>query len=205
MVNYQDQTKIVLHHSQVKSSIREFTKALAFWCGRVYLTTPIHYYTSFFTFQALETVNNSKSICEKAAKELKEKHTIQKDQMMKTVEDLMNISLNEKIQEVDKVYNPAGEKLSAQAEKIKSYIKKAEKSLQLTNDVLESSKLKELLSAQKAINEDIQVLQNEKPQDLTTFQVELENTESCMKTLCLHTMFLEGAVNCKQHMSVFFF
>ena len=173
--------------------------------GRVYFTilTDILLHIVFFIFQALETVNNSKAIYEKAAKELKEKHTIQKDEIMKTLSDSINKILDKKIQEVNNVYNPACEKLSSQGEKIKSYVEKAEKSIQCTNNVLKNSKLKELLSVEKNVDEDIQVLQNEKPQDLTTFQVELENTESCMKTLCLYTMFLEGAANCKQHICIF--
>ena len=157
---------------------------------------------TFLTFQALETVNNSKATYEKAAKELKEKHTAQTDEIMKSVVDRIKKNLEEKIQEVNQVYDPACEKLSAQAEKIKSYVEKAEKFLQRTNDVLENSKLKELLSTQEATNKDIQVLQNEKPPDLTTFQAQLGNTESCMKMLC-HTIF-EGPVNCKQHIYLLF-
>ena len=153
----------------------------------------------FHFFQALETVNNSKATYEKAAKDLKEKHTTQTDEITKSVVGLIKKNLEDKIEEVNQVYKPAGEKLSAQAEKIKCFVEKVEKSLQRANDVLENSKLKELLSAQKAIDEDIQVLQNEKPRDLTTFQVQLGNTESCMKMLCLHTMLLEEAVKCKQH------
>jgi septal ring factor EnvC (AmiA/AmiB activator) len=63
--------------------------------------------------------------------------------------------------------------------------------------VLENSKLEELLSAQKAIDDDIQMLQNERPQNLTTFQVHVENQESCMQKLRFYTMFKELADKCK--------
>ena len=109
---------------------------------------------------------------------------------MKTLSDRINKILDEKIQEVNNVYNPACEKLSAQAEKIKIYVEKVEKSLQSTNNVLENSKLQELLSAEKNINVDITVLQNEKPRDLTTFQDQLGNTESCMKKLSFYNIFM---------------
>jgi ribosome-binding ATPase YchF (GTP1/OBG family) len=142
----------------------------------------------------LETVNNSKATYEKTAKDIKAKHTAQKDEMMKTVANgikLINKILEDKIQEVDKGYDPACQKFSVQAEMISNYVQKVEKSLQRTNSLLENSKLEELLSAQKVIDDDIQMLQNEKPQNLTTFQVQVENQESCTKKLCFLTMFKE--------------
>jgi hypothetical protein len=127
----------------------------------------------FFAFQALETVNNSKETYEKTWKDIKVKHTAQKDEMeMKMVKIVTNGTkkiLEDKIQEVDKAYDPACQKLSDQAEMISNYLQKVEKSLQRTNDVLENSKLEELLSAQKIIDDDIRMLQNERPQNLTTF------------------------------------
>ena len=105
-------------------------------------------------FQALETVNNSKATYEKTAKDIKLKHTAQKDEMMKTVTDTISTILDEKIKEVDKVYHPACQKLSVQAEMISSYLQKVEKSLQRTNDLLKHSKLQELIAAQKTIDDD---------------------------------------------------
>jgi hypothetical protein len=154
-------------------------------------------FSFLITFQALETVNNSKATYEKTSKDIKVKHTAQKDEMMKTVADGINKILEDKIQEVDKAYDPACQKLSVQAETISNYLQKVEKSLQRTNDMLENSKLEELLSAQKVIDDDIRMLQNERPQNLTTFQVQVENQESCMEKLCFYTMFMKLAANCK--------
>ena len=134
-------------------------------------------------------MNNSKATYEKTAKDIKVKHTAQKDEMMKIVADGINKVLADKIQEVDKAYDPACQKLSVQAETISNYLQKVEKSLQRTNDVLENSKLEELLSAQKVIDDDIGMLQNERPQNLTTFQVQVENPQSCVEKLCFYTMF----------------
>ena len=156
------------------------------------------YSFSFLHFlQALETVNNSKGTYEKTSKDIKVKHTAQKNEMMKTVADGISKILEDKIQEVDKGYNPACQKLSVQADTISNYVQKVEKSLQRTNDVLENSKLEELLSAQKVIDDDIRMLQNERPQNLTTFQVQVENQESCMQKLRFYTMFKELADKCK--------
>jgi hypothetical protein len=155
----------------------------------------------FFAFQALETVNNSKETYEKTWKDIKVKHTAQKDEMeMKMVKIVTNGTkkiLEDKIQEVDKAYDPACQKLSDQAEMISNYLQKVEKSLQRTNDVLENSKLEELLSAQKIIDDDIRMLQNERPQNLTTFQIQVENEESCMKKLRFFTLIKELSANCK--------
>ena len=135
----------------------------------------------------METANNSKATYEKTWKDIKVKHTTQKDEMeMKMVKIVTNGTkkiLEDKIQEVDKAYDPACQKLSDQAEMISNYLQKVEKSLQRTNDVLENSKLEELLSAQKVIDDDIRMLQNERPQNLTTFRIQVENEESCMKKL----------------------
>ena len=126
----------------------------------------------------------------------------QKDEMIKTVKkkvetviDSMNKNLEEKITEVDKVYDPACQKLSIQAETISNYLQKVEKSLHRTNEVLESSKLQELMTAQKMIDDDIQMLQKEKTQNLTSFQVQVENPVTCVKKFCPYTIFVELALD----------
>ena len=151
----------------------------------------------FCIFQALETLTNSKATYEKTAQDIKEKHTAQKDEMMKTVAEGMNKILADKIKEVEKVYDPACQKLSVQAETISNYVQKVEKSLQRTDYVSKNSKLEELLSAQKVLDDDIQTLQNEKPQNLTTFQAQVENPQSCTKQLSFYIMFKELAFKCK--------
>ena len=113
--------------------------------------------------------------------------------MMKTVTDAICKILDEKITEVDKVYDSPCQKLSIQAETISNYLEKVEKSLHRTNEVLKNSKLQELIAAQKIIDDDIQMLQNEKPQNLTSLQIQVENPESCMKKLCPYTIFMELA------------
>ena len=148
--------------------------------------------------QALESVNNSKSSYEKTAKDIKVKHSTQKEEMIKAVIEHANKILEEKIEEVDKVYQPTCQKLSVQGDAISNYLQKVERSLQRTNEVLENSKLDKLFSAQKDIDDDIEMLQREKPQNLTSFQVQLENAESCMEKLCFHTIkqYVEMSTTC---------
>ena len=145
----------------------------------------------------METVNNSKATYEKTAQDIKVKHTGQKDEMMKTVIEGINKILADKIEEVEKVYDSACQKLSVQVEAISNYVQKVEKSLQRTNDVLKNSKLEELLSAQKVIDDGIQTLQNKKLRDLTTFQVQVENLQLYMEKLCFYMMFIKLAGKCK--------
>ena len=170
----------------------------------------------------METVNNSKATYEKTAKDIKVKHTAEmtkrKDEIMKqkdeiiktvmkivinnveTVTDSINKNLEEKITEVDKVYDPACQKLSIQAETISNYLQKVGKALHRAIEVLENSKLQELMTAQKTIDDDIRMLQNEKPQNLTSFQVQVvpgsvQNPVTCLKNLCPYTVFMELARN----------
>ena len=149
------------------------------------------------TFQALDTVNKSKATYEKTAKDIKVKHTAQKDEMMKTVTDNISKVLEKKITEVDQVYDPACQKLSVQAEAITNYLEKVEKSLHRTSQMLKNSKLRELMTAEKMIDDDIQILQNEKPQNLTSFQVRIDNPGSCVEELCFYATFTDLATMCE--------
>ena len=142
-------------------------------------------------------MNKSKATYEKTAKDIKVKHTTQKDEMMKTLTDNISKVLEKKITEVDQVYDPACQKLSVQAETITNYLEKVEKSLHRTNEVLKNSKLQELMTAEKMIDDDIQMLQNEKPQNLTSFQVQVDNRGSCVEKLCFYTTFMDLAVKCE--------
>ena len=122
------------------------------------------------------------------------KHTAKKDEIMKTVTDSINKFLENTLKEVDQVFDPACQKLSVQADTISKYLQKVEKCLYRTNEVLENSKLQELMimTAHKTIDDDIQMLQNEKPQNLSSFQVQVENPESCStEMLCFYTMLKE--------------
>ena len=166
----------------------------------------IRYYIYLFTFQALETVNNSKATYEKTAKDIKVKHTAKKDEVIKTVTDTISKILDEKIKEVDKVYDAACQKLFVQAETISSYLQKVEKTLNCTKEVIKNSKLQELIAAQKMIDDEIQMLQNEKPQNLTSFQVLVKNPEPRVVVPTFYTILKNLTYKCwGKYISVFIF
>ena len=114
--------------------------------------------------------------------------------MTKTVTESINKILDEKLQEVDGIYNPACRKLTVHAEMISNYIQKVENSLQRSDDALESSKLKEFLSAQKDIDRDTQMLQ-----DLTAFRIQVENPMPLKERLCFYTTFKGLTDKCNYH------
>ena len=90
-----------------------------------------------------------------------------------------------KLQKFDNVYDPPCQKLSAQAGTISNYLEKVEKCLHRTNEVLKNSKLQELIAAQKMIDDDIQMLQNEKPENLKSFQVQVKIPSRVRKSFVL--------------------
>ena len=140
---------------------------------------------------------------EKTAKDIKVKHTAKKDEIMKTVTDSLNKFLENTLKEVDQIYDPACQKLSVQAETISKYLQKVEKCLYRTNEVLENSKLQELMTAHKTIDDDIRMLQNEKPQNLLSFQVQVENPESSSTAELYFYTMLKELVDDRKCISVF--
>ena len=129
---------------------------------------------------------------EETAKDIKVKYAAQKDEMMKTVTDGISKILDEKITEVDDVYKPACQKLSVHAEMLSNYVQRIEPARDLSNDALENTKLKDLLSAQKDMDHDTQMLQN-----LTSFQVQVEKPGLLEERLCFYTMFKGLTDKCK--------
>ena len=129
------------------------------------------------------------------------KHTAKKDEIMKTVTDSISKFLENTLKEVDQMYDPACQKLSVQADTISKYLQKVEKCLYRTNEVLENSKLQELMTAHKTIDDDIQMLQNEKPQNLTSFQVQVENPESCSTEMLYFYAMLKELIDDRKYIS----
>lgn len=147
--------------------------------------------------QALEIVINKKATYKKTAEYIKVKHTAQKEEVIKTVTaDISNI-MNEKMTEIDNVYDPACAKLSVHAERISNYLQKVEKSLHHTNEVLKNLKLQNLMEAQKMIDDDIEMLQNERPQNLASFEVVIKNLEASVTVPSFYTILKRVTDKCK--------
>ena len=111
-------------------------------------------------------------ICE-VMKSLKENAKIAKDQVKENTEKILKIfkeKLDERAEklknEVDKVYNELHSELSKQHDEIKEYLDKIQASVPLPRNLLKSGNIEEILSSQKLIDENIEKLKNDQPEDL---------------------------------------
>ena len=68
--------------------------------------------------------------------------------------------------EVDKVYSELQSELSKQHDEIKEYLDKIQASVSLPRNLLKRGSIVEILSSQKLIDENIEKLKNDQPEDL---------------------------------------
>ena len=111
-------------------------------------------------------------ICE-VMKSLKENAKTAKDQVKENKEKVLKIlekKLDERAEkmkkEVDKVYNELHGELSEQHDEIKEYLDKIQASVPLPRNLLKRGSIEEILSSQKLIDENIEKLKNDQPDDL---------------------------------------
>ena len=116
-----------------------------------------------------EALNN---ICE-VIKSLEKNAKTAKDQIKKQKENILKIvaeKLDEKVkklnEEVDEVYGELHNELSKQHDEIKEYLHKVQASVSLPRNLLKRGSVEEILSSQKFIDEKIDKLRKEKPEDL---------------------------------------
>ena len=111
-------------------------------------------------------------ICE-VMKSLKENAQTAKDQVKENKEKILKI-VKEKLDEreknmndeVDKVYCELHSELSKQHDEIKEYLDKVQASLPLPRNLLKRGSIEEILSSQNLIDENIEKLRNDQPEDL---------------------------------------
>ena len=96
-----------------------------------------------------------------------------KDQINEQKEKILNIvaaKLDEKAkkikEEVDEIYGAMCSELNKQQDEIKEYLGKVQASISFPRNLLKKGSVEEILSSQKLINEKIEMLGNEKPEDL---------------------------------------
>ena len=111
-------------------------------------------------------------ICE-VMKSLKENAKTAKDQVKENKEKILKIlhkKLDERAKkikkEVDKVYNELHSELSKQHNEIKEYLDKIQASVLVPRNLLKRGSIEEILSSQKLIDENIEKLRNDQPEDL---------------------------------------
>ena len=109
----------------------------------------------------------------KVMKSLKENAKMAKDQIKENKDKILKIlekRLNERAEkmkkEVDKVYNELHCELSKQHDELKEYLDKIQASVSLPRNLLQRGSIEEILSSQKLIDENIEKLKNDQPEDL---------------------------------------
>ena len=111
-------------------------------------------------------------ICE-VMKSLKENARMAKDQVKENKEKILTI-VKEKLdereknmnEEVDKVYGELHSELSKQHDEIKEYLDKVQASVALPRNLQKRGSIEEILSSQNLIDENIEKLRNDQPEDL---------------------------------------
>ena len=111
-------------------------------------------------------------ICE-VMKSLQENAQTTKDQVKENKEKILKI-VKEKLdereknmsEEVDKVYSELHSELSKQHDEIKEYLDKVQASVPLPRNLLKRGSIEEILSSQNLIDENIEKLRNDQPEDL---------------------------------------
>ena len=116
-----------------------------------------------------EALNN---ICEvmkslaKNAKTAKDQIKKQKENILKIVTEKLDEKAKKMNEEVDEVYDEMHSKLSKQHNEIKEYVEKVQASVSLPRNLLKRGSVEEIISSQKLIDEKIEKLGNEKPEDI---------------------------------------
>ena len=113
-----------------------------------------------------------RKICE-VMKSLKENAKLAKDQVNENKEKILKIlekKLNERAEkmkkQVDEVYKELQSELSKQHDEIKDCLDKIQASVPLPRNLLKRGSIEEILSSQKLIDENIEKLRNDQPEDL---------------------------------------
>ena len=109
-----------------------------------------------------EVMKSLKQSAETAKVQVKEN----KEKILKILEEKLDERAEKMKKEVDKVYNELHSELSKQHDEIKEYLDKIQASVPLPRNLLKRGSIEEVLSSQKLINENIEKLKNDQPEDL---------------------------------------
>jgi hypothetical protein len=115
--------------------------------------------------EALNNIGEVMKSLEKNAKTAKDQIQDQKENIMKVVAKKLLDKAEEMNGEVDKIYSEMHNELTEQNEEIKDHLKKVEDSVSLTTNLLKGS-TEEIFSSRKLIDENMEQLKNEQPQNL---------------------------------------
>ena len=118
--------------------------------------------------KALNNICEVMKTLEKNAKTTKDQIKEEKENILKMVEEKLNEKEKKMNEDVDEVYSEMYNELSKQHDEIKEYLDKVQASVSLSKILLKRGSIEEILSSQKLIDENIEKLTNEKPDDLTS-------------------------------------
>ena len=116
--------------------------------------------------KALNNICEVMKSLEKNAKTAKDQIKEQEENILKIVAEKLNEKAKKMNEEVDKVYGEMHSELSKQHDEIKEYLDKVQASMSLPRNLLQRGNVEEILSLQKLIDEKVEKLGNEKPEDL---------------------------------------
>ena len=103
---------------------------------------------------------------EKNAKTAKDQISEQKENILKIVAEKLDERAKKMNEEVDKVYGELHSELSKQHDKMKDYLDKVKASVSLPKNLLKRGSIEEIISSQQLIDEKIEKLSNQQPENL---------------------------------------
>ncbi len=116
--------------------------------------------------EALNNICEVMKSLEKNAKTAKDQIKEQKENILKIVTEKLDEKAEKMNEEVDKAYDEMHSELSKQHDEIKDYLDKVQASVSLPRNLLKRGSIEEILSSQKLIDEKIEKLGNEQPENL---------------------------------------
>ena len=116
--------------------------------------------------EALNNICEVMKSLEKNAKTAKDQIKEQKENILKIVAEKLDEKAEKMSKEVDEVYGELHSELSKQHDEIKDYLDKVQASVSLPRNLLKRGSIEDILSSQKLIDENIEKLKNEQPENL---------------------------------------
>ena len=116
--------------------------------------------------KALNNICEVMKSLEKNAKTAKDQIKEQKENILKIVAEKLDEKAKKMNKDVDEVYCEMHNELSKQHDEIKEYLRKVQASVSLPRNLLKRGSVEEILSSQKLIDEKVEKLGIEKPEDL---------------------------------------
>ena len=100
------------------------------------------------------------------AKDAKDQINAQKDKILTSITEKLEVQAKKLAQDIDNVYGELHGELSKQHGEIKDYLDKVQASVSLPRNLLKRGSIEEILSSQKVIDENIEKLGKEQPENL---------------------------------------